>query len=258
MLRHRVAFITMVLAVPLAFVAVGCGDSPAEPPRVVSPPEPEALRVFFVGNSLTYVNDLPQMVAALSRAAGDDPPLETGSVTFGGYALEDHLAEGSAARAIAEGGWDVVVLQQGPSALPESRVNLIEFSGRFATLIRAAGARPALYGVWPSEDRSFDLDACIESYRRAAIAVDGLSLPAGGAWKSAWAHDPALPLYGADRFHPSPLGTYLAALVIYSELLDKSPIGLPSEFDVAGSPLSIPQEQAALVQAAAAAVNGTE
>jgi hypothetical protein len=255
MLRYRVAFITLVLTLPLALVSVGCGDAPVEPPAAQPP---ETVRVLFVGNSLTEVNDLPEMVEALSRAAGDDPPLETGSVTFGGYALEDHLAEGSAARAIAEGGWDVVVLQQGPSALAASRENLIEFSGRFATLIRAAGGRPALYGVWPSEDRLFDLDACIESYRRAAIAVDGLSFPAGGAWKAAWASDPALPLYGADRFHPSGLGTYLAAIVIYSELLDKSPRGLPSELDVAGSHLSIPRQQAALVQAAAAAVTGTE
>ncbi len=141
---------------------------------------------------------------------------------------------------------------------PASRENLIEYSGRFATLIRAAGARPALYGVWPSQDRIFDLDACIESYRLAAVAVDGVSLPAGGAWKAAWASDPAFPLYGADRFHPSPLGTYLAALVIYSELLDKSPIGLPNEFDVAGSSLAIPEAQAAAAQAAAAAVTGLE
>ena len=255
MLRHRVAFIALVLVLPLALVSVGCGDAPDEPPPA---PPSGAVRVLFIGNSLTEVNDLPAMVAALSRAAGDDPPLETGSVTFGGFALEDHLAEGSAARAIAGGGWDVVVLQQGPSALPASRENLIEYSGRFATLIRAAGARPALYGVWPSQDRIFDLDACIESYRLAAVAVDGHSLPAGGAWKAAWESDPAFPLYGADRFHPSPLGTYLAALVIYCGLLDKSPIGLPRELDVAGSPLAIPEAQAAAAQAAAAAASGVE
>ena len=257
MLRHRVAFIALLLTLPLAVVSVGCGDSSVAPP-VVPPPEAGAVRVLFVGNSLTSVNDLPAMVEAISRAAGDDPPIETGMVAFGGYALEDHLAEGSAARATADGGWDVVVLQQGPSALPASRVNLLEFSGRFATLIRAAGARPALYGVWPAEERIFDLDACIESYRLAAVAVNGLSLPAGGAWKAGWASDPALPLYGADRFHPSALGTYLAALVIYAEVLDTSPIGLPSELDVAGSRVAIPPAQAALAQAAAAAALGVE
>jgi hypothetical protein len=250
-LHHRLAAIALVLTLPLALVSVGCGDAPVKPP---GGPSPQPVRVLFVGNSLTQVNDLPAMVEALSRAAGDDPPLDAGSVAFGGFALEDHLAEGSAARAIAEGGWDVVVLQQGPSALPASRENLIEFSGRFATLIRAAGARPALYGVWPSQDRIFDLDACIESYRLAAVAVDGTSLPAGAAWKAAWARAPALPLYGTDGFHPSALGTYLAALVIYSRLMNRSPIGLPGELDVAGSRLSIPQDQRAVVQAAAAAV----
>ena len=43
----------------------------------------------------------------------------------------------------------------------------------------------------------------------------GLLLPAGDAWRAAWAADARLPLYGPDGFHPSPMGTYLAALVIY-------------------------------------------
>lgn len=40
-------------------------------------------------------------------------------------------------------------------------------------------------------------------------------LPAGQAWLNAWRESPALPLYGPDGFHPGPLGTYLAALVVF-------------------------------------------
>ena len=39
--------------------------------------------------------------------------------------------------------------------------------------------------------------------------------PAGQAWVSALSHDPSLPIYGTDGYHPAPLGTYLAALVVY-------------------------------------------
>jgi hypothetical protein len=30
--------------------------------------------VLFIGNSLTYVNDLPALVAAFAEAAGETPP----------------------------------------------------------------------------------------------------------------------------------------------------------------------------------------
>src|SRR5215471_13990765 len=73
-------------------------------------------RVLFIGNSLTRANNLPGMVAAMSAAVGQ--PLECERVTFEGYSLEDHWNQGSARQAIARGGWSIVVLQQGPSALP--------------------------------------------------------------------------------------------------------------------------------------------
>jgi hypothetical protein len=198
------------------------------------------------------------MVEALSRAAGDDPPLEAEMVAYGGFALEDHLAQGDAVRAIDRGGWDVVVLQQGPSALPESRVNLIEYSKIFADRIRGVGARPALYGVWTEEQRLYALDDCIESYRQAAVAIDGLWFPAGLAWETAWKVDPALPLYAADRFHPSALGTYLAALVVYAEVRDKSPVGLPSEIVLDGQRITFPEPQARIAQEAAELVTRTK
>lgn len=243
---RRTRFLPALLL--LLAVVIPADAAPAEPAR--------PLRMLFVGNSLTEANDLPAMVTALSRAAGDTPPIETGTVALPGASLEDHLAQGDAARAIARERWDVIVLQQGPSALPESRTNLLASTRRFAALARTAGARPALYGVWPAESRRFDLDACIESYRLAAAEVDGMSFPAGRAWKAAWASDPSLPLYGPDRFHPSRLGTYLAALVIYSTVRGRSPVGLPGDLVVAGVRVTLPAAQVARAQAAAAMVTG--
>src|SRR5581483_7906932 len=89
-----------------------------------------AVRVLFIGNSLTAANDLPAVLQQLAVAA--HRPLTCRAVAFGGYSLEDHWNHGEARRAIAEGGWSFVVLQQGPSALPESRVLLVEYARRFA------------------------------------------------------------------------------------------------------------------------------
>jgi hypothetical protein len=66
-----------------------------------------------------------------------------------------------------------------------------------------------------------------QSYAAAAKNVKGLLLPAGEAWRAAWATDAALPLYGPDGFHPSPMGTYLAALVIYEQIFASPPPAVP-------------------------------
>ena len=179
------------------------------------------LRVLFVGNSLTETNDLPAKVAALAEATGRK--LEYRTITFGGYSLEDHWHRGDARQALATRNWDVVVMQQGPSALPESQVDLRRWATTWADEARAAGTRTALMTVWPEAYRQGALVQVIGSYSRAAEAAGATLLPAGAAWREAWGCDARLPLYGPDGFHPSRLGTRLAALVVYGRLF-KAPL----------------------------------
>lgn len=237
---------------------LACGkDDPVAP----AAPEPEpnngplAHRVLFIGNSLTAHNEVPLLVQALVHAAGVDS-FEVDSYVVGGTSLEDHLNSGAAAARIASGGWDVVVLQQGPSTLPESRVQLRRDTQRFADLAAQVGARVGLYGVWPAEAFRPNLPAGIESYRLAAEDVDGLLFPAGAAWYAAWQEDPSAPLYGPDRFHPSLEGSYLAALTIAGRLANVSPIGMATDFRYGFLLLQhvqIPEPLAGVLQRAAAA-----
>jgi hypothetical protein len=112
----------------------------------------------------------------------------------------------------------LVFSQQGPSSLPQNQLHLREWSARFAEEIRAVGGRPALYMVWPEEER----------------------------------------LYGPDRFHPSELGSILAGFVIYQQLFDRSPVGLPATLEPTTSGLPTLVLDAALastLQGAAAEAN---
>ena len=179
-------------------------------------------RVLFIGNSLTAANDLPAMVQAIAKANGER--IDYRMVAFPNYSLEDHWNRGDARRAIAEGGWHFVVLQQGPSALPESRILLVEYAKRFAGEAARTHARTALYMVWPASSRAFDFDGVKLSYQTAARETGGVFLPAGEAWRIAWKRDAALAFYGPDGFHPTRLGSYLAALVIYQGLTGKAAV----------------------------------
>src|SRR4029453_13016523 len=182
------------------------------------------LRVLFVGNSLTATNDLPAVVAGLARATSRD--LEYRTIAFGGYALEDHWAQGDGRAALGSRSGGVVVMQQGPSALPESQINLRQWASRFADEARATGTRPALLTVWPESYRRGVLRDVIASYQRAAAAARADLFPAGLAWQIAWGCKPRLGLYGPDGFHPSALGTYAAALVLYGRLFEAPLVGI--------------------------------
>ena len=198
------ACLTLVLAARLAFV------------------QPAPLRLLFVGNSLTYINDV---VAETGRRIS--APFSSSRSSRRIWSLEDHWHQGDARRAIARGGWDVVVLQQGPSALPESRALLIDCVRRFDREIKKAGAATALYMVWPAQARRGDFPGVSRSYAAAARAVGGRLLPAGDAWREAWKQDARLALYGPDAFHPSLMGSQLAALTIFQALTGQPPTALP-------------------------------
>jgi hypothetical protein len=182
---------------------------------------PAPLKVLFIGNSLTTANDVPALLEAVAKANGQH--IVTGTVAYPNYSLEDHWQKGDAQRAIAHGGWSFVVLQQGPSALPESRTLLVDFAKRYALEAKRVNARVALYMVWPASQRAFDFDGVKLSYETAARDCGGIFLPAGEAWRAARRLDASLVFYGPDGFHPTPLASYLCALVIYQGLTGKSP-----------------------------------
>ena len=100
--------------------------------------------------------------------------------------------------------------------------------------------------------RSYALPDVIRSYANAARAADAELYPAGLAWQAAWRRNPRLPLYGPDGFHPSPLGTYLTALVVLAGLTGEPPIGLPFRIDRPGFRLDVSAARANLLHDAAA------
>ncbi len=234
----RITFTAWLLL--LAVSTAGCGSTGPGLPD-------DGLSVLFLGNSLTAENDLPGMVAALADAAGVDR-FRYDEVTIGGASLEDHWNDGRAVEAIEGARWDIVVLQQGPSSLSSSRLNLIEWAGRFAEKIRERGGRPALYMVWPP--LGGDWDGSTRSYTDAAVAVDGMLFPAGEALRAIHAEG-GIALFAADQFHPSRVGTYLAALVIMGGLTERSTEGL----SLLQSIVDLPASQSARLERAADQAN---
>ena len=242
--------ITECVVVTAALAVTAClgTTAPADPTATG-----DGTRILFVGNSLTYVNDVPGILQALADSAGGER-LAVASRALPNYALIDHWTDGAVQRDIAQGAWAWVVMQQGwtPAGVYRDTLRLAvrNFGGEIAKI----GAKAALYQTWPPSNRRGDFAGTIESYELAAADVGGVVFPVARAWLAAWERDPSIQLY-SDGLHASPEGSYLAALVMYARIFERSPVGLPARVRTrAGFALAIDPTVARVLQEAAASV----
>ena len=77
------------LLLAASILPLGCGASTPTKCSAAAG-APPCVRVLFVGNSYTYVNDLPATFADLARAGGQN--VETGMIANGGETLAQHAA----------------------------------------------------------------------------------------------------------------------------------------------------------------------
>jgi len=190
-------------------------------------------RLLFIGDSLTYVNDLDQRVAFLARAAGFSEGLVIDRVVKGGAPLKKLWTKTKAKQVIkgeaaADGGarapWDAVILQED---LPETDVESFNsFAHKFHHVIAAAGAATVLIAAWPYQRLpEFNTEAIARAH---VIAAETMTLGpccvvhVGRAWAKAAEKHPELQLYSDDQEHPALLGTALAAASVFSALWGRS------------------------------------
>jgi hypothetical protein len=194
------------------------------------------MRALFIGNSLTYFNQLPEMVALLAEAKKHQ--LECAMCAQPGYRLKQHASEKATLAKIKEGNWDIVVLQEQGQIPAYNEARLRRESSPYVkelcTLVRAASpdARIVFYETAArrngEELRTYEeMQKRIEQgYRLLAKENKGSVAPVGQVWAKVRKEHPEIDLY-ADDSHPNPTGTYLAACVFFSVFFNESPVGLP-------------------------------
>jgi hypothetical protein len=109
--------------------------------------------VLFIGNSYTYVNDLPGTFAVLAKAGGH--PIHTGMVAPGGWTLAEHLNSPQALSALQSSKWDFVVLQE-QSEIPAMETarwrDMYPAARALVEKIRQTGAQPVFFLTWAHRD----------------------------------------------------------------------------------------------------------
>lgn len=208
-------------------------------PFVVHARDTDSLRVLWIGNSYTYYNDMPgtvQRIAATQRVK-----LSCTRFLKGGERLSGHLKNEALLEAIAAGGWDYVVLQEQSSAPAMSTAQVAREvyppARTLDSLVHAASpdAHVIFYMTWghkngyrkpvpeypPVNSYATMQERLITSYLEMAYDNGGWCAPVGMAWRRVRAERPDYVLYAQDCYHPSPLGSYLAANVIFTAIYGK-------------------------------------
>jgi hypothetical protein len=212
------------------------------------------VRVLFLGNSLTAANDLPNMVQAMAASGG--VKLTYKAITQGGFNLEDHWNDRQSLPTLKVEQWDYLVLQQGPSSLPESQADLKKWAKIWADESRKYGTKPFLYMVWPFQNQANGFKLVSQSYRNAANNCGSGILPAGEAWEMSLHQHPTIDLYLSDRLHPTLAGSYLAALVITHGIAGVPPGNAPTQTNLSnGRAFSLPEKVANELRSTASKVN---
>jgi len=188
-----------------------------------APVSPDTVRILFIGNSYTYVNDLPRMLQSMASATATSHAIEFGTVVEGGATLRSHW-NGRTIDLVRSGDWDFVVLQEQSLTPIEATRHFMSYGERFGKEIRAANAQPALFLTWSRRDRPSAQDSLNRAYRQLGDIISGTVVPVGPAWQELQRLDPTAKLYADDGSHPSPLGSFVAATAFYRTLFGELPV----------------------------------
>ena len=200
--------------------------------------------IMLIGNSFFYYNN------SLHNHLGDlydaDPDLDTPrrrSITINGSSLSWHDVESylsneeigsfkidsdtNTYEPYEKQDIDVVIMMD-CSLCPINdarKDSFYKYVKKHSDTIRSKGIEPILFMSWPYKNKPEMQQKLEEEFFKASKLNNLRMIPAGQAFLHINQNFPNINLYTKDLRHPSKEGTYLAALMVFTSLSNKSPIG---------------------------------
>ncbi len=217
--------------------------------------KPDTIKVMFIGNSYTYFNDLPKLIQELADGTpgANRRIVDYKQFTPPGYSLKSHLRDNDLINALKKQRWDYIIVQE-QSEVPSHPTADVAANtyANAATICKYAregspDVKIIFYMTWGHKDgtsspvKGYPLTDSYEgmqmrlatSYLEMAYDNNAWCAPVGLAWRKVRSERPDLQLYMADRSHPSMAGSYLAANVIFTTIIQS---GYQSKFNSTLSP----------------------
>jgi hypothetical protein len=224
------------------------GIAPDWKTTMTTRPPAGPMNVLFIGNSFTARNDVPGLVAQLAESRGRR--LQHRLISAGGASLRMHWNKGDAQKAIGQGRYDYVILQEQSTLPVKNAVRMHENVRLFDQVIKASGAKTALYMTWARQHAPETQQTITDAYTAIAEELGAIVVPVGVAWLDFMRNHDRPALHDKDRSHPTLAGSYLAACVFLAVLFEESPVGIACDLK------GLSQAEAALLQETAQAAVG--
>lgn len=216
--------------------------------RAQQEPE-ESIKVLFIGNSYTSVNNLPELVKTVSESA--ERHIDVSSNAPGGCTFQQHLNNQSISM-IRQGGWNFVVLQeqsQLPSfPMPQVEAQCMPYAAHLANNVyeHNPDGEAMFYMTWGRKDGDQSnaanyaplgtyegMDSLLfYRYMIMKMRYDASVSPVGRLWHYIRSNHPEIELYSNDGSHPSLAGSYAAACSFYTMIFHASPLEITSDAGV--------------------------
>ena len=196
------------------------------------------VNILLVGNSSIYYNNMPKMLEAIAAENGVDLHVEL--IAFGGYTLQDHLNDGIFEKMLDSHRWDFVILNE-QSTLGENYVvnglprvresnSFYESVRRMKTKIRSKRAKTIVISLYPRKNAPIEDGQMLDySYMKIAEELKIRLSPVSYTWKDILKTDSNWQLYKQDNLHPTPLGSYITANVLYSTITNRKSKSIDKE-----------------------------
>lgn len=184
----------------------------------------KSINVLFIGNSYTYVNDMPSILEQIS--ANNSESIHSTMAVAGGATLEMHWNNPQTRSLLRSRKWDVAVLQEQSMQPIGNPASFSQYAGLLANEARSSGAKVMLYMTWAREGSPEQQDDLTNAYRSVAANSCCRVAPVGEAWRIVRDRRSDIALFADDGSHPSPAGSYLTACVFYAAITGKTPVGI--------------------------------
>jgi hypothetical protein len=191
--------------------------------------DPAPIKVLFIGNSHTMVNDVPELFARLAKQSGI--PVEKRMIAEGGRTLEYHAGTEIVKENILHGNYDWIVLQHWAHPFNETYATSMENGARLLfEMIGKTQSKTVFYKPWPrklTEPGEYPLMSA--TYARLAKQYNADVANVGDVFEKYRALYPGETMYAGDGEHASRVTSNIAAYVILRTITGKKPVCVTEE-----------------------------